>query len=63
MPRGNPKKPVNLRMNEATLEAIRATGVPFTQAIEEAVALWLARTKQRLARDEAQRPVRKRRTA
>jgi hypothetical protein len=60
MPRGNPKKPVNLRMDEATLAAIRATGVPFTQAIEEAAALWLARATRRQARNEAQRPARKR---
>lgn len=33
------------------LEAIRATGMPLTQAIEDALALWLARQKRKAKTD------------
>lgn len=49
MPRGNPKLPIMLRISREMRDAVAAHGVPFTQAVEEGVALWLAREKRRAA--------------
>jgi hypothetical protein len=57
MPRGNPKRPINLRIEQETLDAVRETGVPLTQAIEEAIAQWLARWQRR---QRQTKPARKR---
>jgi hypothetical protein len=38
-----------LRIDPATVEAVQACAVPFTQAVEEGLALWLAREKRRKA--------------
>jgi hypothetical protein len=38
-----------LRIDPATVEVVQACAVPFTQAVEEGLALWLAREKRRKA--------------
>jgi hypothetical protein len=45
MPRGDPKPPIMLRISRELREAVAAYGVPFTRAVEEGVALWLALQK------------------
>jgi hypothetical protein len=47
MPRGSPKRRMMLRIDPATVAAVAAHDVPFTQAVEEGLALWLARQKRR----------------
>jgi hypothetical protein len=49
MPRGNPKLPIMLRITRELRDAVGAYGVPFTQAVEEGLDLWLAREKRRKA--------------
>jgi hypothetical protein len=65
VPRGNPKQVITLRIDPATIETVRGYGVPFTQAVEEGIAWWLARQRRRDAKaePEAASPARKRRTA
>jgi hypothetical protein len=47
MPRGNPKRPTQLRLDPARVATVQALGVPLTRAIEEGLDLWLAREKRR----------------
>jgi hypothetical protein len=47
MPRGNPKRPTQLRLDPARVAAVQALGVTLTRAIEEGLDLWLAREKRR----------------
>jgi hypothetical protein len=55
MPRGNPKRHTDLRLDPATIDAVRAYGVPLTQAVEEGLALWLGRQKRKVGKAEADR--------
>jgi hypothetical protein len=45
MPRGNPRRPLTLRVLPELLDAVRATDVQVNRAVEEGLALWLARHK------------------
>ena len=47
MPRGNPKRPTQLRLDPVRVAAVQAYGVPVTRAIEEGLDLWLARERRR----------------
>jgi hypothetical protein len=65
VPRGNPKQVITLRIDPASIEAVRGYSVSFTQVVEEGVAWWLARQRRRdaKAKPEAAPPAHKRRTA
>jgi hypothetical protein len=52
MPRGNPKRPTFLRLDPTLYDAVAATGMPLTDAIEEGLALWLARQKRKAAKPD-----------
>jgi hypothetical protein len=52
MPRGNPKRPTQLRLDPPRVAAVQATGVPLTRAIEEGLDLWLAREKRKAAKPD-----------
>lgn len=43
MPRGNPKKPMSLRLDPELVEAVRSYTGNLTAAIEDGLRLWLRR--------------------
>jgi hypothetical protein len=53
MPRGNPKRPTQLRLDPVRVTAVQALGVPLTRAIEEGLDLWLARERRKAAKGGA----------
>jgi hypothetical protein len=52
MPRGNPKRPTQLRLDPARVAAVQALGTPLTRAIEEGLDLWLARERRKAAKPD-----------
>ncbi|MHB1310515.1 MAG: type II toxin-antitoxin system CcdA family antitoxin [Gemmatimonadaceae bacterium] len=50
MPRGDPKKPINVRLAPELVEEARALTDNLTRAIEEGLCLWIARERRRCER-------------
>ena len=47
MPRGDPKKPINIRLPPELVEDVRKLTDNLTLAIEEGLRLWIARERRR----------------
>jgi hypothetical protein len=47
MPHGNPKKFTAFRIDPELLDTVRALTTNVTQAVEEGLRLWVARTQRR----------------